>query len=218
MKHLVFTAIFLAHSIVCGMNLEWDRTEVNLEMAPDQEEIRATYTVTNRSDEAIRISRIKTSCGCTGSVVDQKILEPGDSTGITGTFSKGNRRGLNRNRLQVFIDGQMQPVATLLMNIQIPTLIEATPRVVYWNSKSSKTHRSVSVKLDEDFVNEIVQIDYDETKLSIVQKEAPDDPSSVILEITPKSYEESYRGAITIFGKGPGGQTADTRVHAFVQP
>jgi hypothetical protein len=187
-------------------------------MTPDQEEIRATFTVTNNGDEAIRISRIKTSCGCTGSVVDRKILEPGESTGITGSFNKGKRQGLNRNRLEVFIDGQAESVATLFMNVQIPTLIEAMPRIVYWNNRASKSPRSIAVTLDKRYLDEILRIDYDRTSLSIVEKEDPKGEATRILEITPKSYENSYRGAITVYAQGAEGRTAEARIHAFVQP
>jgi hypothetical protein len=206
------------HSLSLAATLEWDQTEANLEMTPEQEEIRATFTVTNNGDETVRISRIKTSCGCTGSVVDRKILEPGESTGITGTFNKGKRQGLNRNRLEVFIDGQAESVATLFMNVQIPTLIEVMPRIIYWNQRSAKTPRRIAVNLDGRYLDEILRIDYDQTKLEIIEKEDPQGQATVLLEIAPKSYEASYRGSITVYGQGPDGRTGEARIHAFVQP
>ena len=82
-------------------SLRWDRTEVDLEMEPGQEEIRANFEMTNEGEERIRIARIQANCGCTGSIIDRKILEPGESTVITATFNKGKRQGLNRNMLEV---------------------------------------------------------------------------------------------------------------------
>jgi len=58
--------------ILHGSNLSWDRTEVKLEMEPEQKEIRASFKVTNEGEDRIRISRIKTSCGCTGSIIDPR--------------------------------------------------------------------------------------------------------------------------------------------------
>lgn len=210
---------FLSAALVSASELSWDQTQVHIDMKPDQEEARATFTVTNEGDETVRIGRIKTSCGCTGSVVDRKIIEPGASSEIVGVFNKGKRQGLNRNRLQVFLDNQPEPVATLMMNVQIPTLIEATPQIVYWNSQSSKSARQVRISLDEAYVDEIVEIDYDRNRLS-VSEEAPESGDGVtrILVVEPKSYTDVYRGTITVRGVGPGGRKADTRVHAFVQP
>jgi hypothetical protein len=213
---LVFIGSTLALS---ASTLEWDTTEAHIDMKPDQEEARATYTVTNKGDTAVRIARIKASCGCTGSIVDKKIIGPGESSEIVGTFHKGKRQGLNRNRLQVYLDNQPEPVATLLMNVQIPTLIEALPQIVYWNSTSSKSARTVRLTLDERYIDEILRIDYDREKLTVTEKLGEDDSDTDrILLIEPKDYSTLYRGMITIYGSGPGGRQMDTRVHAFVQP
>jgi len=188
-------------------------------MEPDQEEARAIYTVTNEGEKAVRIARVKTSCGCTGTILNKKIIEPGESTEIIGTFHKGKRQGLNRNKLQVFLDSQPEAVATLLMNVQIPTLIEALPQIVYWNSQSSKSERRVRLTLDERYIDEILRIDYDHAQLKVT--EAPGDPKTGVdrvLVVEPKDYSTLYRGTITIFGSGPDGRKAETRVHAFVQP
>ena len=217
MKTHLLLFFCLSSTLFAASELSWDTTQVQIDMEPDQEEARATFTVTNEGDETVRIARIKTSCGCTGSVVDRKIVEPGKSSEIVGVFNKGKRQGLNRNRLQVYLDSQPEPVATLLMNVQIPTLIEATPQIVYWNSQSSKTARQVRLSLDERFVNEIVEINYDRERLTVTEE--PGDKKSVvtrILIIEPKTYDKMYRGTITV--RGPDGRKADTRVHAFVQP
>lgn len=217
--HLLLLFFCLSSTLFAATELSWDTTEVKIEMEPDQAEARASFTVTNEGDETVRIARIKTSCGCTGSVVDRKIVAPGESSEIVGVFNKGKRQGLNRNRLQVYLDNQPEPVATLLMSVQIPTLIEATPQIVYWNSQSSKTARQVRLVLDERFIDKIVEIDYDRNRLTVTEKAGDNgDGSTRILLIEPKTYDEMYRGTIAIRGIGPSGRKADTRVHAFVQP
>lgn len=205
--------------MVSASTLVWDKTEARIEMEPDQEEARATYTVTNKGEKALRIARVKTSCGCTGTIVNKKIIEPGESTEIIGTFHKGKRQGLNRNRLQVYLDSQPEPVATLLMNVQIPTLIEATPQIVYWSAQSSRSERKVRISLDERYIDKILRVDYDRTKLTVTEE--PGDPKTKVdrvLIVEPKDYDTLYRGTITVSGIGPEGRKAEARVHAFVQP
>jgi hypothetical protein len=216
-KNILF--LILSSAFLAASDLSWDTTQVHIDMEPDQEEARATFTVTNVGKEAVRIARIKTSCGCTGSVINNKIIEPGESSEIVGVFNKGRRQGLNRNRLQVFLDNQPEPVATLLMNVQIPTLIDATPQIVYWNSQSAKTPRQVRLTLDERFIDEIVEIVYESERLTITE-EAGDAPGAAarVLVVEPTSYDEMYRGTIIVRGLGPGGRKAETRLHVFVQP
>ena len=206
-------------TLLNASSLAWDKTEVKMEMEPDQEEARAIFTVTNHGEKAVRIARIKTSCGCTGSIINKKIIKPGESSEIVATFNKGKRQGLNRNKLQVYLDSQPDPVVTLLMNVTIPTLIEAMPQIVYWSPDSSKTERRVRIKLDGEYITEILRIDYDRSQLK-VSEEAGDPQTGVdrVLVLEPKDYSKLYRGSITIYGSGPNGRKKEVRVHAFVQP
>lgn len=221
MRSIFYSLLLLNLSIghlLAGPTLSWDHTEVNLEMEPGQEEIRASFQVTNTGGDRIRIARVKTSCGCTGSIIDRKILEPGDATTITATFNKGKRQGLNRNRLEVFIDSQPDPVATLHMNVQIPELVAAVPKIVYWNPSSTQSERRVVIKLDERYVNKIIRIDYDRSLLNVVEEKDPQLTTGRILRISPKSYDSPLRSTIQVFAVGQGGQKAEARIMAFVQP
>ena len=131
-----------------AFELEWDQTEAKVELKPGEKEAQARFVVTNKGEETVQIDRIKTSCGCTGSILDKKTIKPGESATIIGTFNKGNRPGLNRNRLQVFIKGQPEPAETLHMVVQVPRLIDIEPSIVYWNRSTSKTERQVRIKLN----------------------------------------------------------------------
>ena len=213
---LVFS--FFVGPTIRASVLVWDRTEAKLEMAPDQEDIRATFKVTNQGDDTVRINRIKTSCGCTGSIIDRKILKPGEATEIIATFNRGRRQGLNRNRLEVFIDSQKAAVATLRMSVDIPVLIEAKPKIVYWSPKSSKTDRKVAVTLDDRYVTEIEKIDYDKNKLEVVVEKAPGKTKDLILKITPHAFDALQRETITIYASGPNGRKAQARILSLVQP
>lgn len=215
--HVVLTALLLAN-LLSASTLTWDRTAAHLEMTPEQEEIRASYHVTNHGEKTIRIARIQTSCGCTSSIIDGKILKPGQSTEIIGIFNKGKRRGLNRNRLEVFIDGQTEPVATLHMNVQIPKLVAAMPQIIYWSPTGTKTERRLKLTLDERYVDQIIRIDYDRSKLTLIEEDDPRGEVTRILRVTPKSYDAPYRGTIRVLASGPDGRQAEARIHALVQP
>lgn len=214
---LLLLSLFICNQLAASA-LSWDHTEVDLEMQPGQEEIRASFKVTNEGDERIRIARVKTSCGCTGSIIDRKILEPGDTTEIIATFNKGKRQGLNRKRLEVFIDGQPDAVATLHINVQIPELVAATPRIVYWNPSSARTERRVAVTLDERYVDKIIRIEYDNTQLEVVDEADPNGQATRLLHITPKSFDAQYRGMVKVIAVGKGGRKAEAQVMVFVQP
>lgn len=217
-KICTFGLFCLIATALQASTLTWDRTEARIELKPDEEEARATFTVTNNGDKTVRIARIKTSCGCTGSILDRKIIEPGASTEIIGTFHKGKRQGLNHNKLEVFIDSQPDSVATLHMIVQVPTLIELQPKIVYWNSEANRTERSIRVTLDKRYVDTITDISYNRETLTIVEESDPTGKADRILRITPKSFNSLLRETIVISATGKDKMTADNRLHVFVQP
>jgi len=204
--------------VVNASRLEWDQTEARIEMEPGQEEARAEYIVTNKGDEVVRIARVKTTCGCTGSILDKKIIPPGESTTITGTFHKGKRQGLNHNKLEVFLDSQPEAVATLHMIVQVPKLVDAQPQIVYWNPTSSKTDRQIRITLDKRYVDEISEIQYDRSKLIILEETDPTGKADRILRILPHSFDKQIRETVTVKGRGKDGMKAEARLHIFVQP
>lgn len=198
--------------------LDWNQTEARIELKPNEEEARAEFVVTNKGDETVRIARVKTSCGCTSSILNQKIIQPGESSTITAIFNKGKRQGLNHNKLEVFLDDQANAVSILHMIVQVPKLVETQPQIVYWNPSTSRTERHIRIKLDKRYVNEITSIEYDRAKLTITAEPDPDERADRILRILPKSFETQIRETVRIHARGPDGMKAEARLHIFVQP
>lgn len=221
MKKLFFlqTTFLLATLTIAlpltAAQLKFDRMEAKIELKPGEEEARALFKVTNEGDETVRISRVKTSCGCTGSILDRKILDPDQSTEIIATFNKGKRRGINTNRLEVYVDDEPSPVATLRMTVSIPELIKSQPEIVYWNASTTKTPKTITLTLDDRYLNEISEIVYDQ---SVLELERSEDSQNILLEISPKAYDQSIRSSITVSARGDNGVAANTRIHVFVQP
>jgi len=215
----IFSLIpLLAASLLSAAELAWDQTEAKITLEPGATEARVTFTATNKGSEPVRIERVKTSCGCTGSILKNKLLEPGESAEVIGTFHKGKRTGLNRNKLEVYVEGSDTPVVALTMVVDIPIIIDASPRIVYWNPNTSKTPRTVTVTYNPDYIYELGDIEYDASLLSIERSEDALQPHQIKLSISPKSYDSMLRTNLTVKGTGKDGLVSETRIHVFVQP
>jgi len=201
-----------------GSPLEWEQTKVQVELEPGEDEARAEFVATNISNKTVRIERVKTSCGCTGSVLSKKQIKPGESATIVGTFRKGNRSGLNHNRLEVFLKNHPNSVETLHMLVQVPKLIDAQPSIVFWNRSSPRTERSVNIKLDKRHVDTISEITYDSELITVTKQEVSDGTADYTLSITPKSFEQQLRHTLRIEAKGSDDLVAETKIQIFVQP
>ena len=215
----ITVSVFLSFlQISAAYELEWDKTEAKIELNPDDAVAKAEFVMTNKGKETVEIDRIKTSCGCTGSILDKKIVNPGESTTVIGTFKKGNRHGLNHNQLLVFLKDQAEPAETLHMIVHVPKLIDAQPSIVYWNRNSSKTGREVQIKLDKQYVNEISAIEYDSELLTVTEEDNRTANTDRTLTVLPKSFDKQLRNTILIKAAGENGRTAETKIQVFVQP
>ncbi len=214
----IFLLLLITLNSCYSAQLTFDRLEAKIDLKPGEEQARAKFIVTNEGKETVRIARVKTSCGCTGSILNRKILESGQSTEIVATFNKGKRRGLNTNRLEVFVDSQPDPIATLRMTVQIPELITARPEVIYWNANAAKSPRFVKITLDKRYVETISDILYDKNLLTIKDKPDAEGKADLVLEIQPKSFEQALRQTITVKCNGKDGISNELRIHVFVQP
>jgi len=198
--------------------LDWKTTQTRIQLAPGETEARYVYTATNQGDAPVRVSEVKTSCGCTGSLLKNRLVRPGETVEVTAIFQKGKRTGLNRNKLEVYVEGEKAPVVTLEMIVDIPEMIQAKPRIVYWKPDSTRTPRTVRLSLSEDYDLSFGAIKYDESLINIQALDSDNPDKEMRLEISPKNYDKSLRTMLTVESIGPGKNKESTRIHIFVQP
>ena len=199
-------------------DLTWDRTEARIELLPHETEVTAVYKVTNNSDVPLRINKLESSCGCTLSRIAKRILYPGDTAKVTGIFNKGKRQGKNRSTIKVFLVGRNNPAAVLDLVAQIPVLIEASPRILYWKSDSLQKEQEIELLLDTRYVNQIADIHYNSVHLTIKKESRSESTARTILHVSPKRYDVPFRDTKVVFARGPNGIRSDVRIHIFVQP
>ncbi len=81
------------------------------------------FDIFNTGDDLLKITNIKTSCGCTVVQPDKKVLKPGESTTIKVSFDSGKRRGKQRKHVYVFSNDKKIPELRLSFtaNVVIPS-------------------------------------------------------------------------------------------------
>lgn len=201
-----------------AFELTWDRTEARIELLPHEIEVRAIYKVTNNTDAPLRINKLESSSGSTLSKIDRRILYPGDTATVTGIFNKGKRQGKNHSTIKVFLEGRNNPAAVLDLVAQIPVLIEASPRILYWKSDSLQQEQKIELLLDTRYVNQIAEIDYDSVHLNVKKMSRGESTDRTILLVSPKRYDMPFRDTIIVSASGSKGIRSEARIHIFVQP
>jgi len=91
-----------------------------------------TLLFANRTRSSLRISRIKSSCGCTVPTLDRDILAPGDTARIIYVLNTRGFHGLLRKTLTVeFHETKIEPV-TFLLEFQVYNELDIEPRYIHF--------------------------------------------------------------------------------------
>ena len=67
--------------------VKWDKTTFDFGEITQGVPVKATFTLTNNSDQALILKTVKPSCGCTVASYEQEPIPPGASTEIKAEYN-----------------------------------------------------------------------------------------------------------------------------------
>jgi len=92
----------------------WDFAQVK-----EGEVLEHAFVLKNESEETLTIKEVNTSCGCTASKVEKKILLPGESTGIEVRFNTKGYSGLTQQYIYVHTDSLDKPIVRFIIKAAV---------------------------------------------------------------------------------------------------
>ena len=140
------TLAALALAASAHAQLTWEKTEVELRPKPGEEEAVAQFKYTNKGDKPVRITNVKSSCGCTVPALKKNEVAPGESGEITATFKIGGRTGTQVKTVAVSTDDPAQPMTNLVLKAVIPELVQVQPAFVWWQTGEAPKPKTITVR------------------------------------------------------------------------
>ena len=198
--------------------LKWNQTEARAEMHPSDQKAELHFTITNSGESPVRINRVESSAGNVYTQIDKSIIQPNSKSTITAIFNKGKRIGKYHEQLYVYLDDRATPISTLHIFVQIPVLIDVYPKVLYWAPNSLLKARTLTVRLDERYIESVDTILYDPMRLNLTREDDPDEPNVYRLHVLPVNFNIPLRDTILIQGKDKFGASAESRIQVTVRP
>lgn len=92
----------------------WDFGQIK-----EGEILRHVFVLKNEFEKTLSIKEVNTSCGCTGSKVEKKILLPGESTEIEVQFNTRGYSGLTQQYVYVHTDSLDKPIIKFIIKAEI---------------------------------------------------------------------------------------------------
>jgi hypothetical protein len=140
----------LAWTASAHAQLTWEKTEIELRPKPGEEEAVAQFKYTNKGDKPVRITNVKSSCGCTVPALKKNEVAPGESGEITATFKIGGRTGTQVKTVRVDTDDPASPSANLVLKAVIPELVQIQPTFVYWENGEAPKPKTITVRAGKE--------------------------------------------------------------------
>lgn len=94
MKKILFIILLASMAAYAKSGISFDRTEFDFGTIQEGATPIATFTFRNTGNSVLVIERIKTSCGCTSTLLSKKELDPGEQGVLEITFDSEGYNGL----------------------------------------------------------------------------------------------------------------------------
>lgn len=139
-------ALFFSAFAAAQAQLAWEKTEIELHPKPGDADAVATFKYENKGDKPVKITSVKSSCGCTVPALKKDEVAPGEKGELTATFTIGNRTGAQQKSVTVQTDDPLQPVTNLILKATIAQAITIQPTFVYWENGEAIKPKRITVK------------------------------------------------------------------------
>ena len=171
--------------------------------------LRHSFIVVNRGTDTLRITNIRSSCGCTVPKYDS-IVAPGRTGNITAEFNKAGRTGHQTSNLTVFTNDPESEHVRLTLRGHIRTPLDVSPRWLNLFSERGKVSGRVSFvtgnnnltinKAQYVLSNDNEKLVPSNLTMTLVNKSAPDQNGDITYEFDfsfARNVDRYENGTIT---------------------
>ncbi len=132
MKSRILIALVLGSALASGLGAAGPKISFDIEaydwgVIYQGETASHVYQIKNTGDETLKISQVKTSCGCTVAKDWPKTLAPGNAGVIKVSFNSGSRQGRNEKSIAVHSNDPERPLVQLKIRGDIKKIIDILP-------------------------------------------------------------------------------------------
>lgn len=207
----LFCAVFLGALSTLQASLAWEKTEIELHPKPGEEEAVANFKYENKGKTPVRITNVKSSCGCTVASLKKNDVAPGEKGEITATFKIGGRTGTQQKSVRVETDDAAQPMTNLVLTAVIPQVVDVQPTFVYWEGGEAPKPKTITVRAGKDIP--ITKVDVTSSSpdfTTAVQKGK--EAGEFVISVQPKDTARPLAATLTIKPDYPKTLYASARV------
>ena len=180
---------------------------------------KKVVTIRNDGTDTLIISNVSASCGCTGTLMANDHVLPGDSTALEITFNTKKFTGWVDKSISLNSNDPKQQSQHIWFNVHVIKTVEADPEYLYYHTGlDSSATQSITVRNPS---SETVRILSVTSTSDVVSAKAmkdvlkPGEETTVDCVLTPKT-SGTFKGNITIKTDHPKVPVLDVRFFGLV--
>jgi rhodanese-related sulfurtransferase len=139
--------------------LEWSTPKQVFIAGMDDEKIVAEYVFTNSGPYSVALKSVKTSCGCVTASANKKVFQPSESGKVTVIFNIGDRVGTYIEAITVVTDEPEEPAVMLELKVEIPELLNITPRFLFWEADENIHPKEINLSSPKEYNVQILGVE-----------------------------------------------------------
>lgn len=182
--------------------LEWQHTDLTARAEIGQTLPRYDFKFTNSGSNPVKITDVRTSCGCLALNFDSKIIHPGQTGNLRVNFDRTGLFGKVSRTIMISTDEKKQQQYLLTLNADLPELLLFDARLVNWPKGAEATTKSISVDVNWPNGLEIVKAASNNSAFS-VKLVTIKDKKQYRLDITPSDTSSANTTVIVLHAKEP---------------
>jgi hypothetical protein len=200
-----------------ALGLTWEKTTITHEASATETEFAAVFPFTNEGDQTVTIESVRSSCGCTVPELEKREYGPGESGEITAVFTFGTRTGAQRKTVSVITNEPDIDRQNLVLEVNIPVLIEVRPFFVFWRKGDDVSTKSIEVQVVDPELIKPVSVESSSENFEATLRPDEKDAATWHVDITPGTTETSGNTHLLLKTDFPEENPRIVRVYAGIR-
>lgn len=215
----LFIAFFSIFSIISSLTaqLKFEATISSKKATATMHTISFSFPFENTSSSTIKITDIKTTCGCTVAESSKQAYGAGERGAISGVYTIGDAQTGGAKQITVSTDCPAQPFITLSVSVEVERLYALRPGLLFWRKDAPAEEKTIRLELSKVGGYRVGSVKSESVAFSVKLEPIKDEPNNFFIRVKPEGMEKESRSRITIELEGEGRPSKVISAYALIK-
>lgn len=171
-------------------------TDINFGTVVQGEKVERVFSFSNAGDAALKIDRVKSSCGCTAALLSSRDLQPDEAGEVRATFDSTRFQGLVTKTIYLYTNDPLNKVVQLHLRGEVVREVTLVPNRLHFGQIQPGGQQTLELTLSNVSKKELVLEEVTATakELSVSQPRVVVPPGEKIVIPVVASLPEGKNG------------------------